>query len=51
MESALGFRPLYQQVYDLMVKQISDGTYKPGEILPSEQQLAKKLNVSQTVCP
>lgn len=47
MESTLGFRPLYQQVYDLIVKQISDGTYRPGQMLPSEQQLAKQLNVSQ----
>lgn len=47
MESTLGFRPLYQQVYDLIVKQISDGTYRPGEMLPSEQQLAKQLKVSQ----
>lgn len=47
MDSTLGFRPLYQQVYDLIVKQISDGTYKPGEMLPSEQQLAKQLSVSQ----
>lgn len=47
MESTLGFRPLYQQVYDLIVSQISDGTYRPGEMLPSEQQLAKQLSVSQ----
>jgi len=47
MESPLGFRPLYQQVYDLMVKQIADGIYRPGEMLPSEQQLARKLHVSQ----
>lgn len=47
MEATVGFRPLYQQVYDLIIKKISDGTYVPGEMLPSEQQLAKQLNVSQ----
>ncbi len=47
MATTLGFRPLYQQVYDLIVSQISDGEYRPGEMLPSEQQLANQLKVSQ----
>ncbi len=47
MSTTLGFRPLYQQVYDLMVTKISDGEYRPGEMLPSEQQLAGQLKVSQ----
>jgi GntR family transcriptional regulator len=47
MSQAPGFRPLYRQVYDVLVKQIADGVLKPAELLPSEQQLARELNVSQ----
>jgi GntR family transcriptional regulator/GntR family frlABCD operon transcriptional regulator len=31
--------PHYRQLYELLRKQISDGVYKPGDILPSENQL------------
>ncbi|RMF02850.1 MAG: GntR family transcriptional regulator [Alphaproteobacteria bacterium] len=47
MEGAPGFRPLYRQVYDHLVKQIASGAWKPSEALPSEQALAAKLGVSQ----
>ncbi len=47
MEGAPGFRPLYRQVYDYLVKQISEGAWKAGESLPSEQALAAELGVSQ----
>jgi GntR family transcriptional regulator len=47
MEDAPGFRPLYRQVYDYVVKQLTEGAWKPGEALPSEQALAAKLRVSQ----
>ena len=42
-----GFRPLYRQVYDYVVRQLTEGVWKPGEALPSEQALAAKLRVSQ----
>lgn len=40
-------RPLYAQVKDILVKQINSGAWKPGELLPSEFELADELGVSQ----
>jgi GntR family transcriptional regulator len=42
-----GYRPLYRQVYDIAVRKIAEGVWKPGEMLPSEQALARELGVSQ----
>jgi len=47
MDESPRYRPLYQQVYDFLVKQIVAGEWAPGESLPSEQALAGRLNVSQ----
>jgi GntR family transcriptional regulator len=47
MDESPRYRPLYQQVYDFLVKQIASGEWGPGESLPSEQALAGRLNVSQ----
>ncbi|HYD30823.1 MAG TPA: GntR family transcriptional regulator [Azospirillaceae bacterium] len=41
------FRPLYMQVRDLMVQRIASGDWKPGEMIPSEFQLAAEFGVSQ----
>jgi GntR family transcriptional regulator len=41
------FRPLYQQVKERLLNRLIDGTWAPGTPLPSEQQLAQELNVSQ----
>ena len=46
-EGALGFRPLYRQVRDVLVKRIVDGVWRPGETLPSEMDIATDLRVSQ----
>src|SRR6476620_2262834 len=47
----LGFRPLYQQVRDVFVQRLVDGTWQPGQMLPSEMELAAEIGVSQcTVC-
>ncbi len=46
-ETVLGFRPLYQQVRERLVARLVDGTWPPGVLLPSEQQLASELGVSQ----
>lgn len=43
----LGFRPLYRQARDLLVKRIVDGKWKPGAALPSEYEIAADLGVSQ----
>jgi len=47
MDESPRYRPLYQQVYDYLVKQIAAGEWGPGESLPSEQALAGRFNVSQ----
>jgi GntR family transcriptional regulator len=44
---APGFRPLYQQVREVLVQRISDQIWAPGAMLPSEQQIAAELGVSQ----
>ncbi len=41
------YQPLYQQVYDEIVKRISAGYWKAGDSLPSEFGLADELGVSQ----
>lgn len=46
MNDTPGFRPLYRQVYDILVRKIADGIWKPGEMLPSEQMLAREMGVS-----
>ncbi len=47
MDESPRYRPLYQQVYDFLVKQIAAGEWGPGQPLPSEQALAGRLHVSQ----
>ncbi len=47
MEASTHYRPLYRQVYDFVVKQISESAWRPSEALPSEQALAEQLKVSQ----
>jgi GntR family transcriptional regulator len=42
-----GYRPLYKQVYDVLVRRVAQGSWKAGESLPSEQALAKEMGVSQ----
>ncbi len=44
--AALGFRPLYRQVKDVLVKRIADGVWAAGGALPSEPDLAADLGVS-----
>jgi GntR family transcriptional regulator len=46
-EPFLGFRPLYRQVRDTLVKRIACGTWLPGQALPSEPEIAADLGVSQ----
>lgn len=44
--AALGFRPLYRQVKDVLVRRIADGVWAPGGTLPSEPDIAADLGVS-----
>src|SRR5829696_8101382 len=41
------YQPLYAQVKALLVKRIGSGAWRPGEMLPSEFDLAAEYNVSQ----
>ncbi len=42
-----GSIPLYMQIKDLLVTRVTKGKWAPGDIIPSEMQLAHELNVSQ----
>jgi GntR family transcriptional regulator len=41
------FQPLYKQVYNVLVRRIAEGAWRPAQALPSEQALAGELGVSQ----
>ena len=47
MTETPGYRPLYPQVYDIIVRRIADGVWRSGEALPSEHALGIELKVSQ----
>ncbi len=42
-----GSIPLYMQIKDLLVAKISEGDWLPGNVIPSEINLAQELGVSQ----
>jgi len=44
--AALGFRPLYRQVKDVLLRRIADGVWAAGGALPSEPDIAADLGVS-----
>lgn len=39
--------PLYYQIKEIIMQKISDGYYKSGDLIPSEEILAREFNVSQ----
>ena len=41
------FRPLYQQIRDLILRSLQQGEWKPAEVIPSEMELAARFGVSQ----
>jgi GntR family transcriptional regulator len=47
LSNAKGSVPLYTQIKALLVARITQGDWAPGDIIPSEMQLAQQLNVSQ----
>jgi GntR family transcriptional regulator len=47
MSESPQYRPLYRQVYDMLVKRFAAGDWGPAQALPSEQALAAELGVSQ----
>ena len=47
LTNAKGSIPLYMQIKELFVANISHGRWSPGDVIPSEIQLAQDLGVSQ----
>ncbi|KAB7619343.1 GntR family transcriptional regulator [Verminephrobacter eiseniae] len=41
------FSPLYQQIKGLILQSLQQGQWKPGEVIPSETELAARFRVSQ----
>jgi len=41
------FSPLYQQIKALITRSLQSGEWKPGELIPSEVELASRFKVSQ----
>jgi GntR family transcriptional regulator len=41
------FSPLYQQIKALLTQSLQSGEWKPGELMPSEVELAARFKVSQ----
>jgi GntR family transcriptional regulator len=41
------YRPLYIQVKDSLIRRLIDGAWQPGQIIPSEMELAREIGVSQ----
>jgi GntR family transcriptional regulator len=41
------FRPLYQQIKDLITRSLQAGEWRPGDAIPSEMELAARFKVSQ----
>jgi len=46
-EAAPAFSPLYQQIKALILGSLQQGEWKPGEMIPSEFDLAARFRVSQ----
>lgn len=45
--STPAFSPLYQQIKNLILRSLEEGEWKPGDVIPSEQELATRFKVSQ----
>ncbi|MEZ5702378.1 MAG: GntR family transcriptional regulator [Burkholderiaceae bacterium] len=47
LPQAPAFSPLYQQIKSLILKSLQGGEWKPGDMIPSELDLAARFKVSQ----
>ncbi|GAB6049812.1 GntR family transcriptional regulator [Hydrogenophilus islandicus] len=47
MASSPAFSPLYRQIKGLLLQSLEQGEWRPGEAIPSEQELAVRFGVSQ----
>ena len=41
------YQPLYGQIKSLLVSSLANGEWKPGQMIPSESELASRFGVSQ----
>jgi len=46
-EATPAFLPLYRQIKALMLRGLQEGAWRPGELIPSEKDLAARYRVSQ----
>lgn len=46
-EAGFAYKPLYVQVRDTLVRRLIDGQWQPGQLIPSEIELAREIGVSQ----
>ncbi|MEX0343651.1 MAG: GntR family transcriptional regulator [Rhizobiaceae bacterium] len=44
---AFAYKPLYMQVKESLIGYLVDGTWQPGQLIPSEIELARQTGVSQ----
>lgn len=47
MAAKTGSLPLYQQIYDKLMEEVREGRLRPGERVPSENELAQSFGVSR----
>ena len=47
LSTGKGSIPLYLQIIEFLISRISNGEWKPGDVIPSEINLARELDVSQ----
>jgi GntR family transcriptional regulator len=45
--ATFSYKPLYVQVKDSLVRRLIDGAWLPGQLIPSEMELAREVGVSQ----
>src|SRR5690606_120113 len=45
--TGFAYKPLYVQVRDTLVRRLIDGLWQPGQLIPSEIELAREVGVSQ----
>ena len=47
IQESPSFSPLYRQIKGLILQALEAGEWRPGQVIPSEQELAGRYNVSQ----
>ncbi|GJM83062.1 hypothetical protein HMSSN139_55580 [Paenibacillus sp. HMSSN-139] len=47
MSESTSSKPMYEKIFDDVKRQILDQSYKPGDRIPSEKELAEEYQVSR----